>query len=284
MNLIDALQVEQLDRFLFRGFTPKPSLPRIFGGQVMAQAMNAAARTVAGPRDLHSFHSYFLRPGNPDQQIIFEVDPIRDGGSFTTRRVVAKQDGQAIYNCALSFMAEAEGYSHQDAMPDMPPPEQLESHSAFLDRIQQQYPDKPLRRLPLADWEVHRIHNIDPVNPQPLPASQGIWLRFKPEVSVADKLLNNTLLAYVSDFGLMATAMMPHGINLQNGNIQIASLDHAMWFHGPCNVNDWIYYQSDSHWSGNGRGLNIGKLYQRDGTLVASTVQEGLMRPITPKA
>lgn len=284
LQLIDALQVERLDRYLFRGLTPKPSLPRIFGGQVLAQAMNAAARTLSERRLLHSFHAYFLRPGNPDKQIIYEVDPIRDGGSFNTRCVIAKQDGQAIYNCTLSFMQEEDGYSHQEPIPtNLPDPESLESETAFSARMAAKYPGKYSSMTPFPDWELRRLVNSDPFAPEIRPAIRETWLRFKPPVAEVP-LLHKTLLAYVSDVGLMAAAFLPHGITLYNNAVQSASLDHAMYFHKPCNVNEWIYYRAESHWSGHGRGLNIGKLYQRDGTLVATTVQEGLMRPLKPQA
>ena len=277
-TLIDALQVEQLDRYLFRGLTPKPSMPRIFGGQVLAQAMNAGARTMTALRHLHSFHAYFLRPGDPDKQIIFEVDPIRDGGSFNTRRVVAKQDGVAIYNCALSFMAPCEGYAHQEPMPATVQPEALETDEAFGIRMEAKYPGQFERRSHFPEWDIRRVNNPDPIAPETLPPLRETWFRFKPPVD-GDPLISKTLLAYASDIGLMAAAFHPHAITLNNNRVQSASLDHGMWFHEPCNINDWIYYRAESHWAGHGRGLNIGKLYQRDGTLVATAVQEGLMRP-----
>lgn len=278
IQLSDALQVERLDRYLFRGFTPKPSMPRIFGGQVLAQAMNAASRTISERRFLHSFHAYFLRPGNPNKQIIYEVDPVRDGGSFTTRRVVGKQDGKAIYICSLSFMEERPGYEHQQSMPDVPPPEDFELDADFSESMSEKYPEKFWNKTLFPDWEIRCGQRIDPSEPESLPAVRDTWLRFTPSVN-EDPLLNKTLLAFISDAGLMAAAFLPHGISVYDDTVQSASLDHSMWFHAPCNVNDWIFYRAESHWAANGRGLNIGKLYQRNGTLLATTVQEGLMRP-----
>lgn len=280
-KLVDALQVEQLDCYLFRGFTPRPTLPRVFGGQVMAQAMNAASRTVDNDRDLHSFHSYFLRPGNPDKQIIYDVDPIRDGGSFTTRRVVAKQDGQAIYNCSLSFMKHEEGYHHEDPMPDVAPPDDLETEQDFVARLAAMHSEDGIA-IPYVfpEIDIRRLDRVDPVNTQKVtPAVRDTWIRFKPELD-NDCLLHKTLLAYFSDIGLMLTALIPHGVSMYNKMVMTASLDHGMWFHAPCNVNEWVLYRTESHWANNGRGLNIGKFFRQDGTLVASTIQEGLMRPL----
>ena len=275
--LLDALQVEQLDTYLFRGYTPKPSMPRVFGGQVMAQAMNAAARTLGVGRELHSFHAYFIRPGNPLQPIIFEVDPIRDGRSFTTRRVVAKQDGKAIYNCSLSFMDAAEGFSHQDSMPTSTPPDELETEQEYIGRMAEKYPGKFTTQTLFPEWDIRWPRGFDPYAKSTLPPVLETWLRYKSPVENSP-LLNQTLLAYASDFGLVAAATLPHSINPFEIDVQMISLDHGMWFHEPCKINDWIYYRAEGHWSGHGRGLNVGKLYQQDGTLLATTVQEGLIR------
>jgi len=275
--LMSALQVKQLDTYLFRGITPKPSMPRVFGGQVMAQAMNAAARTLDESRQLHSFHAYFIRPGNPLQPIIIEIDPIRDGRGFTTRRVVAKQDGKAIYNCSLSFMAPVDGLQHQETMPASTPPEGLESEEQYIARMAEKYPDKFTKKVLFPEWDIRWPRDFDPFEEGERPPVLETWLRFKSPVG-NHPLMHQTLLAYASDLGLVAAASLPHSINPFEIDLQLISLDHGMWFHEPCNINEWIYYRAEGHWSGHGRGLNIGKLYQSDGTLLATTVQEGLMR------
>ena len=277
--LLAALQVERLDTYLFRGFTPKPTMPRVFGGQVMAQAMNAAARTLDEGRELHSFHAYFIRPGNPEQPIIFDVDPIRDGRSFTTRRVVAKQDGKAIYNCSLSFMVPAEGFGHQQPMPPNSAPDDMESEQEYIERMSARYPGQFTTHALFPEWDIRWPRGFDPFRSGGEPVLET-WLRFKSPVG-DNPLLNQTLLAYASDFGLLAAASLPHSINPLDSRVQLASLDHGMWFHEPCDINQWLFYRAEGHWSGYGRGLNTGKLYQQDGTLVATTVQEGLMRVAT---
>ncbi len=279
-NLIDYLQVEQLDRYLFRGFTPPVTMARIYGGQVLAQAKNAAARTVEEGRKLHSLHAYFLRPGDPKRPIIFEVDPIRDGGSFTTRRVIAKQDGKAIFNTSLSFMAPCDGFSHQEPIEFTTSPEQVETVAELDARFRAKYGDR-YESLPAVfpGWDIRWVDMPDPFEPENRPPRRDTWVRFQEPLS-DDPLVHQTLLAYMSDLGLMAAALMPHRITHLHNPVQAASLDHAMWFHNPCRVDEWLLYVAESHWSGGGRGLNIGRIYTRDGLLVATTTQEGLMRPL----
>lgn len=275
------LDLEQLDTYLFRGKTPLPSYPRIFGGQVLAQAMNAAMQTVDSARLVHSLHGYFLRPGDPQKAIVFEVDAIRDGGSFTTRRIVAKQNNKTIYNCGVSFMLPGEGVSHQTPLQANKTPEQinqLESLEQFNTRIMDIYPDKFVPEINIFnEWDVRQRHWGDPFAPEELAPCKEFWMKYKVPLD-ADAAAHQTLLAYISDIGLMGTAFLPHKKSLLDNDIQIASLDHAMWFHQPCNINDWLCYQCESPWAGSGRGLNFGKLYNQKGLLLASTAQEGLMR------
>jgi acyl-CoA thioesterase-2 len=274
-KLIAYLEVEAIDKYLFIGKSPRQPA-RIFGGQVLAQSLNAASRTVPADRIAHSLHGYFLRPGDPLKQIVYEVDPIRDGRSFTTRRVVAKQDGCAIFNTAVSFQVAEEGLSHQSSMPDVPSPEELPSEQQELAELAKKYPDK----VPLWNFgpiERRRVLARDRINPQPQEPVQHIWFRVAGEVG-DDFRRHQTLLAYISDFGLLGTALYPHPFSPQNKRIQEASLDHALWFHRSFRLDDYLLYSLDSPNSSGGRGFSRGSFYTRDGVLVASSAQEALLR------
>ncbi len=279
-NLIDSLKVETIDKYLYRGTTPRPTLPRIYGGQVIAQSLNAALRTVSRERVIHSLHAYFLRPGDPDRPVLYEVDPIRDGGSFTTRRVVALQNGEAIFNCSLSFQIIEQGFEHQIPMPDMPRPEQLESLRDYLIRTGNDHSTRALDNPELfAVWDIRHTLFPDFQHPEPteLDASYGIWFKLMGELP-DDPILHQTLLAYISDLGLALTATIPHPINFHAPNLQGASLDHAMWFHLPHRVDQWVAYACDSPRAIGARGLSRGSFFNGKGELVASTAQEALMR------
>lgn len=274
-KLLSYLEVEQIDKYLFIGKSPrKPA--RVFGGQVLAQSLSSAIRTVEPDRIPHSMHAYFLRPGDPEKQIVYEVDPIRDGKSFTTRRVVAKQNGRAIFNTSVSFQVGEEGLSHQIQMPDVPPPEELETAQAALAKFARENPDampfpmtSPIERRP--------VNPRDRENPQPEEPVQHIW--FKVQGDLGDDLSRHqTLLAYISDFGLLGTALYPHAVAPHSDGIQAASLDHALWFHHPFRIDDYLLYTIDSPAAAAGRGLSRGSFYTRDGILVASTAQEALIR------
>ncbi len=276
-KLFRFLEVKQIDKYLFIGKSPKrPS--RVFGGQVMAQSLNAASRTVDDSRQAHSMHAYFLRPGNPAKQIVFEVDPIRDGKSFTTRRVVAKQDGVAIFNTSVSFHSHERGLSHQFELPQVTPPEELESDHSYWTRLAREHPDtidaptvQPIERRP-----VKRRNHLDP---QPQEPRQQIWFRALGDPG-DEPLRHQTLLAYMSDFALLGTALAPHPYTGFSKNIQVASLDHALWFHRPFRADEYLLYDMDSPSAEGGRGFSRGSFYTRDGALVASTVQESLLRPL----
>ncbi len=274
-KLLNYLEVEAVDKYLFIGKSPtRPA--RIFGGQVLAQSLNAAIRTVPDDRVAHSMHGYFLRPGDPSKQIVYEVDPIRDGKSFTTRRVVAKQDGRAIFSTAVSFQVVEEGLSHQSTMPDVPPPEALESDEVALKAFAEKHPgampfptDGPIER--------RRVLPRDRINPQPQEPVEHIWFRIKGDLG--DGLRRQqTMLAYVSDFGLLGTALYPHPIGPNSKQLQAASLDHALWFHRPFKLDDYVLYSMDSPNSDAGRGFSRGSFYTRDGLLIASSAQEALIR------
>ncbi|MEE4173875.1 MAG: acyl-CoA thioesterase II [Xanthomonadales bacterium] len=276
-ELLDLMTLEPLEVNLFRGDSRDIGTPRVFGGQVLAQALLAASQTVED-RMVHSLHAYFLRAGDPDAPIVYSVDRSRDGRSFTARRVVAIQHGRQIFTLAASFQVPQPGVEHQFDMPKVPPPEDLEDEVALRKTDLENAPPK-LRRWfdRFGPFEFRPVVFQDPFDPQPLPPRQEIWFRLQGELG-DDQRLHRTLLAYVSDFHLIGTATLPHGISYQKGNLVMASLDHAMWFHRDVRVDDWLLYVCDSPNSGGSRGLARGLIYDRSGRLVASTAQEGMIR------
>lgn len=275
--LLRLLEVEQIEPYLFSGNSPK-SPPRIFGGQVLAQSLNAAIRTVEPTRLAHSMHAYFLRPGNPDKKVFYEVDPIRDGKSFTTRSVVARQDGVAIFNASISFHIEEPGLSHQCDAPQVPPPEELESDHDRWTRLAQEHPGK-IEAPVLHPIERRPVRQRDYFNPQPEEPQQQVWVRALGNLG-DDLCTHQTVLAFMSDFALLGTALMPHPYTGMSRNLQSASLDHALWFHRPFKADEYLLYCMDSPSAAGGRGFSRGVFYTRDGLLVASTAQESLLRPL----
>ena len=278
-GLLRNLQVEEIDTCLFVG--KSPSLPkRVFGGQVLAQAMNAAVRTVAEEdRMPHSMHAYFLRPGDPSRKIVYEVDPIRDGRSFTTRRVVAKQNGRAIFSTSISFQVTEDGPAHQFDMPAAPDPESVESDHAYWERIAKETGDLNMVRSHAIDRRsVNRRDMMDPASDIREPVNQ-VWFKAAGELP-DDPQLHQTLLAYMSDMTLIGVALHPHPYSTRMPNMQFASLDHAIWFHQPLRADEWLLYQQDSPAAMAARGFCRGSFYTRDGRLVASTTQEALIRPV----
>ena len=276
-ELLDLMTLEPLEVNLFRGDSRDIGTPRVFGGQVLAQALLAASQTV-DDRVVHSLHAYFLRAGDPDAPIVYNVDRSRDGRSFTARRVVAIQHGRQIFTLAASFQVPQPGVEHQFEMPEVPPPEDLEDEVALRKTDLEKAPPK-LRRWfdRFGPFEFRPVVFQDPFDPQPLPPRQEIWFRLQGELG-DDQRLHRTLLAYASDFHLIGTATLPHGISYQKGNLVMASLDHAMWFHRDVRVDDWLLYACDSPNTGGSRGLARGLIYYRSGRLVASTAQEGMIR------
>ncbi|MFD2192344.1 acyl-CoA thioesterase [Pistricoccus aurantiacus] len=268
-NLVALLGLERLEEYLFRGRSQDLGFPQLYGGQVLGQALSAATQTLDSSRRAHSLHGYFLHPGDAKQPVIYQVDPVRDGGSFTTRRVSAIQHGRTIFFCSASFHGEEEGLAHQLAMPGLENPEDLVAAGAKVQRFK----GHPVELL---------YHLDDPGNGRELPPRQRIWFRLKGELS-ADENLNRYLLAYSSDFNLLATSLIAHGVNFANPRLQIASLDHAIWFHQHPQVNDWLLYDLDSPWAGGARGFARGSIYDRQGRLIASTAQEGLIRMREPR-
>ncbi|WP_299980350.1 acyl-CoA thioesterase II [uncultured Pseudoteredinibacter sp.] len=278
-QLLDTLEVEQLDKYLFRGTSLPLALPRVYGGQVLAQAINAAARTIESDRQPHSMHAYFLRPGDAKRPIIFDVDPIRDGGSFNTRRVVAKQNGAAIFNCSISFQKVEKGLEHQMDLPaGTPMPDELESDQLRTERIYAGHADKSAPFIfPLSMVDIRSTQPQHPIDPEPAEPEHGFWFRFNGKLADNDNI-HRTLLTYISDYKLMTTGLRPHRVPGLMEKIQGASLDHSMWFHNAVRVDEWIYYHLDSPKSGGSRAFNRGSFYSHDGLLLASTAQEGLIR------
>ena len=286
-QLLALLDLERLERDLYRGVSPSTGWQRVFGGQVIGQALVAAQRTVESEaggetRPVHSLHGYFLRPGDPSIPIIYEVDRIRDGGSFTTRRVMAIQHGEAIFSMSASFHAPEEGLEFQMAMPAKADPETLLSEKELRDRFIDTAPDNVKaywsRQRPIELRATSFEHYL---TDRKLPPEQHVWVRATGPVP-DDQALQAAVLAYASDMTLLDTALYPHGRKVFDRDLQVASLDHSMWFHRPIDMNDWLLFAQDAPNTNGGRGLTRGALYARDGTLVASCAQEGLMRVRDP--
>ncbi len=276
--LLSLLDLEQLEENLFRGTSPAGGWQRVFGGQVLGQALVAAVRTVDEARPAHSLHGYFLLAGDPSHPIIYEVDRVRDGGSFTTRRVKAIQKGSAIFVMSVSFHKSEPGFDHQAPMPKVPQPDELPSEQELKARLLAYLP-KDLRGF----WQHERPIEIRPVDldrylkrekSEPV---QRLWLRANGRLP-DDPKLHQCVLAYASDFTLLDTALIAHGRVLFDPDLQLASLDHALWFHRPFRADEWLLYVQDSPSAYGARGFCRGSVFTRDGLLVASVTQEGLMR------
>jgi acyl-CoA thioesterase-2 len=276
-QLVAVLDLEELELNLFRGRTPKEDRLRVFGGQVAGQALVAAGRTVAAG-SVHSLHAYFLRPGDPSIPILYQVDRIRDGHSFTTRRVVAIQHGNAIFNLSASFQIAESGLEHQIPMPDAPDPESLPSFKERTEHLLASAPPE-LRRWLVRERPIDARH-VDPADylkPEKRPPRQLIWIRA--DGTLPDSpLLHQCVVAYASDMTLMDTATLPHAISWWDSRFQMASLDHAMWFHRTFRADEWLLYAQESPNASGSRGFTTGSLFTRDGTLVVSVAQEGLIR------
>jgi acyl-CoA thioesterase-2 len=276
-DLINLLHLERIEDNIFRGESRDIGSAQVFGGQVLGQALSAAHHTVDG-RVAHSLHAYFLRRGDMAAPIIYEVDRARDGGSFSMRRVVAIQHGRPIFNLAASFQAPESGLEHQAEMPDVPGPEGLQDVTDVKPQVLEKVPEK-MRRF-LTEKRPFEVRPVRPVNfekPEFLPPEKQIWIR------AADKLpdqqsLHQNLLAYVSDYELLGTTTLPHGLLFDRNMVQMASLDHALWFHRDVRVDDWLLYSFDSPNASGARGFARGQIFTQDGVLAASSAQEGLFR------
>jgi len=277
-NLLELLKLEKIEENIFRGASQDLGFGAIFGGQVLGQALSAASQTVAAERQAHSLHAYFLRPGDACRPIVYQVDCIRDGRSFTTRRVVAVQKGRAIFSMAASFQVVEPGFEHQQAMPVVEGPEDIESELTRALRMQDRIPpgvrDKLLCAKPI---EIRPINPVNPFAPEKRPPLRYVWFRTAGALP-DDIAIHRYMLAYASDFGLVSTALYPHGHSFWQPQIQAASLDHAMWFHRDFRMDDWLLYAMESPSASGARGLCHGRIYTRQGRLVASTTQEGLIR------
>lgn len=279
-DLLELLTLEQIDLDLFLGQNEQRGTPRLFGGQVLAQALRAACATVEmsgeSPRSPHSLHGYFLRPGNPGRPVLYEIDRIRDGRSFTTRRVVAIQDGKAILNMSVSMQVAEEGMTHAQLMPNVPPPEELQDDLEQALELPADFRDlSPMARLPRA-FQMRSVI---------VPWEQGdrqfspVWMRFTERFDASDSALNHALLAYASDLGLVSTAALPHNTAAPRNTLMLASLDHALWIHRQPKLDDWILFAKRTSTATGARGLSHAEFYTRDGELIASVTQEGLLRP-----
>ncbi len=283
-ELVELLALERIEENLFRGQSQDLGWGTVFGGQVLGQALSAAVQTVPAERHAHSLHAYFLRPGDVSKPIVYEVDRIRDGGSFTTRRVVAVQSGKAIFNLAASFQIDEPGFEHQDAMPEAPPPEacatEQERARPYADKFPKNIRDRLVAERP---FELRPIGpDDDAFRPSPKPPHRMIWLKTIGRLA-DDPALHRYLLAYASDHSLITTALLPHGMTWLSRDIQIASLDHVMWFHQPFRVDEWLLYVLESPAAHGARGLARGRIFTQDGRLIASIMQEGLIRKRTEK-
>jgi acyl-CoA thioesterase-2 len=274
-DLLRLLELERLELNLFRGESRDIGSPQVFGGQVLGQALMAASATVV-ERLVHSLHAYFLRRGDFDSPIVYEVDRSHDGSSFSNRRVVAIQHGQQIFHLSASFQREESGAQHQVEAPDVPPPENLQDLAAIM-RCQLQDLPPERRRF----WSLERpfeFRSVETVKDgKPMPGRRHLWFRLV-DRAPDDQILNRCLLAYMSDFHLLETATLPHGLSQRGTDVMMASIDHAMWFHRPVEWDDWLLYSLSSPSSSGARGFALGSVFDRKGRLVASTAQEGVMR------
>lgn len=277
-SLLHRLDLETVSARIFRGHTPNDGRPRVFGGLVAAQALIAAGRTVEG-KTAHSLHSYFLRPGDPTRPIDYEVDPIRDGKSFATRRVIARQGEEAIFELSASFQVDESGFEHQQPMPDVPPPEQLATNAEHLAELARTEPSPVFPFLLTLERPIeHRDPDfISPAAPRVQTGPRAVWFRGDGAMA-GDQLVHQAVLTYATDMGLLDNCIQYHGKTWLSPDMMIASLDHIVWYHRPIQADTWMLYVTDSPSANNGRGLNLGRIYDRSGALVASTAQESLMR------
>lgn len=276
-ELIQLLSLERLEDNLFRGNSHDIGTNRVYGGQVLGQAIKAAQYTV-GDRHVHSLHAYFLRIGDHNAPIVYEVERNRDGKSFSSRRVVAIQHDQPIFTLSASFQVAESGFEYQQQMPEMPMPEQLENINTYIGKLVERAPDNFQHSTsPLTSFELNPVEPIELENPSKKQPLRNIWMRTTDKIP-DDPALHHSLLAYISDFSLLSTNLLPHGIHAFEPALQIASLDHAMWFHRDFRMDEWLLYTCEGISSSESRGLARGRFFNRDGILVASTMQEGLIR------
>ncbi|MCK7542674.1 acyl-CoA thioesterase II [Marinobacter bryozoorum] len=280
-ELVELMDLAPIGDDHFQGQAEDLGFPNLFGGHVLGQALMATTRTIED-RMPHSMHAYFLRPGNARAPIDYEVQRVRDGGSFSVRRVIARQDGKEILTGSVSFQVEEDGFDHQIDMPDVPDPQSLkteqELNGELLDRIPEKFHSQLTRNRPI---EIRPIDPINPLDPDKRPPHKQSWFRAQGDLP-DDPILHCCLLAYASDFAFLGTSLNPHGVTFMTPSMQVASLDHAIWFHRDLRMDDWLLYDKDSPSGAGGRGFNRGSVFNQDGVLVASTAQEALIRQRKP--
>lgn len=277
-ELLALLKLEQIEEGIYRGQSENLGLPQVYGGQVIGQALSAAKGTVDADRFVHSFHSYFLRPGDPEKPIVYDVETLRDGQSFSTRRVKAVQYGKPIFYLTASYHAKEPGFEHQLPMPSVPGPESLRSEKELVEAIAEHLPKKVIETFggerPI---EVRPVKVVNPLAPEKQEAKQYLWIRANGKMD-DDLRVHQYLLAYASDWGFLVTALHPHGVTLMTPGMKVATIDHAMWFHREFRMDEWLLFAIDSPSASGARGLVRGEIYNQKGELVASAVQEGLIR------
>ena len=277
-ELLTLLKLEKIEENIFRGQSQDLGFGGLFGGQVLGQALSAAYQTVPSNRKAHSLHAYFLRMGNAAKPIVYDVDCIRDGQSFTTRRVVAIQKGRAIFNMSASFQLDESGFEHQNDAPEVPGPNGIPSEMELAEMVANKIPDAIREKILCAKpIEIRPINPLNPFAPEKREPLRYTWFKTIDQLP-DDPAIHQYLLAYASDFGLVVTSLYPHGHSFWEPGMKIASLDHAMWFHRDFRIDDWMLYAMKSPNACKARGFNNGKIYTRQGKLVASVCQEGLIR------
>ncbi|MGJ5642542.1 acyl-CoA thioesterase [Formosa sp. S-31] len=281
-ELLNLLDLVPIDATTFQGKSKTIGSPNVFGGQVLAQAVNAAYRTITNQRVLHSLHAYFLEAGNLKVPIEFSVNEVRDGGSFSTRRVLASQNGKAIFILAASFHKEESGYNHQIEMnTSLKQPEELLSWTEMLEQFGHVLPELTKRFLEIERPITFKpVEVVNPLKKENLPPYSNVWFKLKQPVTDATLAIKQQILTYISDYNILAAALLPHASKAHFGNTQMASLDHSMWFFRDFDFDDWMLYSIETPNASNARGFAKGNIFSRDGKLIASVAQEGLMRPM----
>lgn len=277
-DLVGLIDLEPIELDIYRGSNRDIGTRRIYGGQVLAQSLVAAQRTVGDDRSVHSMHGYFILAGDLDIPVVYFVDRLRDGGSFSTRRVTAIQHGRAIFNMSASFHRPEPGLEHQATMPSVPAPEGLASEIDLVRAAADRFPPA-LRDIVTQDrpLDMRPVGAFDPFDTSPGEPRRSYWVRTVGPLS-DDPLHHQAVLAYASDYGLLVTSLLPHGVTFRDPRLMVASLDHSIWFHRPFRIDEWLLYVVDSPSAGGARGFTRGSYFTRDGVLVASTAQEGLIR------
>ncbi|MBD2784760.1 acyl-CoA thioesterase II [Xenorhabdus sp. DI] len=279
-NLINLIHLEKIEEGIYRGQSEDLGFPQVFGGQVIGQALYAAKQTVVNDRMIHSFHSYFLRPGDSHKPIVYDVEILRDGKSFSARRVSAIQNGQPIFYMTASFQGDEESFEHQNTMPLVPPPEELESQEEIIKKMANSLPTKLKKAFSIPPLEMRLVPLQNQSDHSFQVPVRYVWFRSNGKMP-DDPLIHHCLLGYASDFNFLPTALQPHGVKFMEKNMQIATIDHSMWYHRPFNMDEWLLYSIESPSASGARGFVRGHIYNRAGVLIASAVQEGVIRKLS---